>query len=185
MEYYTLKLAGLIRKLPLNHVGRQTRLANFSILGDVELVDKLADTLTLKLKNLMFDYLVAPEVKVTPLVHGIAKRLGHKKFIVCRKSVKGYMVNPTIIKPLPHFPKHVKQIVINESDRLLITGKKVIVVDDVVSTGVTMRLMKKLMEKVGTEVVLCVSIFKQGSTQFEKLENYFYLANLPIFASAS
>src|SRR4030067_3423654 len=143
MQYYTLKLCGLTRKLPLAHVSKKSQLANFSILGDVELVNILADTLAAKLKKFKFDYLVATEVKVVPLVHGVALRLGHKRFVVCRKSVKPYMINPVILKPLKHFPKHVKPMVIDSQDAKLLKGKQVIIVDAVISTGVTMRMMKK------------------------------------------
>ncbi len=180
MEYFTLNICGLVRKLPLVYVGKNTRIANFTILGDVELTDKLADTITEKLKKVKFDYLVGPEVKVVPLIHGVTKRLGQKKFILCRKSVKPYMTSPVILKPLPHFPKHVKQLVLNGPDADLLKGKKVVLLDDVVSTGVTMRLLKKLMEKVGAKVVQKVAVIKQGE-QFDAMENLFCLTILPVF----
>ncbi len=165
------------------HISQKTKLANFSILGDVELVDALADTMTKMIKPLFFDYLVCPEVKIVPLIHGVAKRLGHKRYVVCRKSVKPYMVSPIILKPLPHFPKHVQQIVINGSDAARIHGKKVIILDDVVSTGVTMRMMKKMMEKVGATVVGCIAVIKQGDKPFDDLSDVQYIQKLPIFVS--
>jgi adenine phosphoribosyltransferase len=180
VKYYTLKLCGLTRKLPLTHISKRTRLASFSILGDVELVDKLADILAKKLRSYEFDYLVGPEVKVVPLVHAVAKHLGHKRFIICRKSTKPYMISPIILKPLPYFPKHVKPLVINGQDAERIQGKKVIIIDDVVSTGVTMRMMRKLMEKVKSKVVLEVAVLKQGE-QFEPMKDLLYLGELPIF----
>jgi len=113
MKYYSLKLCGLTRKLPINYISRKTSLASFCLLGDVELVNTLANQLTKKLKKYDFDYIVAFESKVVPLAHGIALRLGHKKFVVCRKSIKPYMISPVILKPLPHFPKHVQPLVID------------------------------------------------------------------------
>lgn len=183
METYTLHICGLTRELPLVHISKKTKLANFSILGDVELTDALADKLTDMVKPLTFDFLVCPEVKIVPLLHGITKRLGRKRFIVCRKSVKPYMTDPIILKPLSHFPKHVQQIVINGTDAERVKGKKVIVIDDVVSTGVTMRMMKKLMETVGATVVECVAVIKQGDKSFDDLSNLIYLQKLPIFIS--
>ena len=180
MQYFTLKILGLTRRYPITHISKNTRLVNVSILGDIELVNKLADYWAQKLTKISFDYLVCPEVKVVPLVHGVALRLGHKKFIVCRKSVKPYMVNPVILKPLPHFPKHVKQLAIDGNDAQLIMEKRVIVMDAVISTGVTMRMMHKLMEKVGAKVVKSIAILKQGK-QFETFTNLEYLAELPIF----
>ncbi len=183
MNTYTLHICGLTRELPLVHISKKTKLANFSILGDVELVDALADKMTEMIRPLSFDYLVCPEVKIVPLIHGVAKRLGHKRFIACRKSVKPYMVSPVILKPLPHFPKHVQQIVINGSDAELLKGKKVIILDDVVSTGVTMRMMKKLMSMVGAQVVKRIAVIKQGDKPFDDMSDLFYLQELPIFVS--
>lgn len=181
MDYYTLKIAGLTRNLPVQYISRKTRLANFSFLGDVELVDPLADIFTKYLKGFKFNYLVTPQVKVTPLVHGIAKRLGHKRYVVCRKSVKAYMTNPLILKPQAHFPKHVKQLVLNGADRNLIKGKHVAIVEDVVSTGVTLRMTRKLMEMAEAKVICTVAVLKQGDTQFDQLKDFYYLAELPIF----
>ncbi len=180
MDYYTLKICGLVRKLPLIHVGKNTQFASLSILGDVELVDKLADTMAKKLKIIKFDYLVGPEVKVVPLIHGVAKRLHHKKFIVCRKSVKPYMISPVILKPLSYFPKHARPLVLNGEDADLVKGKKVVIIDDVISTGVTVRMMKKLMDQVDAKVVAVFTALKQGE-QFDKIDNLMYLETLPIF----
>ncbi len=183
-EEYTLKICGLTRHLPLSYISKKTRLANFSVLGDVELVEKLAEVLTEKIKDIKFDYLVALEVKIVPLVHEVAKRLGHKRFIVCRKSVRPYMIKPIVLKPLSYFPKHVKPLVIDSKDAEIIKGKKVIVIDTVVSTGVTMRMMKKLMEIVGATPVKLIAVLKQGE-QFEEIENLVWLEEIPIFKNSN
>lgn len=180
MQYYTLTICGLKRKLPLTFVGKRTQLANLTVLGDVELVDRLADALEDKLMPYDFDVLVAPQIKIVPLIHGVAKRLGHARFVVCRKTIKPYMVNPLILKPLAHFPKHVKQLVINSVDAQFLNGKRVVLLDDVVSTGVTMRMLTRLMEKVGAKVQSSVCVLKQGM-QFEEIPNLMFLGELPIF----
>lgn len=180
MDYYELNVCGLIRKLPLIQVGRNTKIASFSILGDVELVDKLADEIAFALKDYTFDYIVGPEVKAVPLIHGVAKRLGHKRFVICRKSIKPYMVNPVGITPLSHFPKHAKPLVLNGEDASFLRDKKVFVVDDVISSGITMRMMNHLMDKVGAQVVGIFAAIKQGD-QLQKFENLHYLLELPIF----
>lgn len=179
METYTIELYGLKRTLPLVHIGRQTKLANFTLLGDIELVDALADAFTGKFRPYAFDYLVAVEVKVVPLVHGIAKRLGHKRFVVCRKRVKPYMVEPIIMRPPPDYPKHILPLVINGNDAAFLKGKRVIVMDDVVSTGMTMRLMHSLMEKAGATVVASAAVLRQGE-QFTALPNFLSVGELPI-----
>lgn len=165
-------------------VGRTTKLANFSLLGDVELTNKIAEKLYEILKRVQDDkgeyVLVCPEVKAVPLVHEVARQLGHKKYIVCRKSIKPGMLNPIVLKPLPHFPKHVKQLVLDSRDAKFLAGKKVIILDDVISTGVTMRMMGHLMEKIGAEVVLFAAVLKQGE-QFDKFPHLLTLAELPVF----
>ena len=182
MDYFTVEICGLSRRLPLMQVGRNTKIASFSILGDVELVDRLADEMAQRIKKLdiQFDYIVGPEVKAVPLIHGIAKRLGQKRFVVCRKSIKPYMVNPIKIIPLSYFPKHAKPLVVNGPDVELLRGKRVVIIDDVISSGVTMRMMSYLMEKVGAEVVGIFTAIKQGE-QLDHFENLYFISELPIF----
>lgn len=180
MDYYTLELCGLTRKLPLVFVGKNTRLASFSLLGDTQLINKVADEFEKKLKKVKFDYFVGPEVKVVPLIYELSRRFKQEKFVVCRKSVKPYMVSPVILKPLSYFPKHVRQLVLDGVDAQILKDKKVIIIDDVISTGVTVRMMLKLMEKVGAKVVANVAVLKQGE-QFDKFENLLTLAELPVF----
>jgi adenine phosphoribosyltransferase len=179
VDTYSLTLAGLTRQLPIVRVSPKMRMANFSLLGDVELVERLITVFVEKLQSYQFDYLVCPEVKVVPLVHGIAKRLHHKRFIVCRKSIKPYMVQPTILKPLDHFPKHVKPLVLDGPDRERIFGKRVVIVDAVTSTGVTMRMMNKLMMQVNAHIVCSIVVLKQG-IQFDDMPNLLSLAEVPV-----
>lgn len=184
MLTHTIKICGIERELPLIKVGKNTSIASFSILGDVELCNALADKMADELKNKDFDFLVGPEVKVVPLIHGIAVRLKHKRYVVCRKSIKSYMRKPVKVIPLSHFPKHVRPLVIDGFDAELLRDKKVYIIDDVVSTGVTMRMMKYLMNKVNATVVGYFSAIKQGE-QFDKLDNLNFLAELPIFTDKS
>ena len=180
MEKYALTVCGLKRELPLVAVGRNTKIASFSLLGDQKLVEAVAGQMAKRLGKVKFDYLVGPEVKVVPLVSELARRLGHERFVVCRKSVKPYMFRPVVLKPLPHFPKHVRQLVIDGADADLLAGKRVAVIDDVVSTGVTMRMMAKLMEKVGAKVAVFAAVLKQGE-QFDEMPELLTLAQLPVF----
>ncbi len=184
MNYHELQIAGVERKLPLIRVGKTTKIASFSILGDVELCDVIADQMVDKLKDYKFDYLVGPEVKVVPLIHAVAKRLGHKRYFICRKSIKQYMISPIKLDPLPYFPNHIKPLVLNGADADLLRGKKVVIIDDVVSTGVTMRMIGKLMDKLNAKVVTYFAALRQG-TQFDEIQNLLYLGELPIFKETS
>jgi len=173
-------MCGLTREIPLVHNSKHTLFANVTLLGDIELVNTLADLLAKTFKDTTVDYFVCPHVKVTPLVHGVALRLGHKRFVVLRKSVKPYMESPIILRPLPDMPKHVQPLVINGTDAALLKGKKVIIVDDVISTGTTLRMVDKLMEMVGATVIQNVAIIKQGASQ-ARIDNLMSLYELPIF----
>ncbi len=91
------------------------------------------------------------------------------------------MISPIVLDPQPHFPKHVKRLVLDGKDADFIKGKKIAIVDDVVSTGVTMRMIDKLMEKVGAHPSVIATIIRQGEKTFDSLENFIYLETLPIF----
>lgn len=180
MDYYEIDICGITRRLPLIQVSKKTRLARLSILGDVELVNVCADRLAERLNGMIFDHLIAPAVAVLPLVHGVALRMGHKRYVVCRKSVRPYMVKPVILQPQKHFPKHVDKLVVNGEDANAIRGTRVVILDDVVSTGVTMRMMAKMVEKIGAEVAGKAAVLRQGD-QFDNLEDLIYLEELPVF----
>lgn len=180
MKKYTLTICGLRREIPLVHNSKHTLFANVTFLGDIELVNCLSDQIASLCKKLDVDYFVCPHVKVTPLVHGVALRLGHKRFVVLRKSVKPYMESPIILRPLPDMPKHVQPLVINGKDAILLKSKKIIIIDDVVSTGITMKMVSKLMNIVGAKVVKNIAVIKQG-IQLTQAENLVSLYELPIF----
>jgi len=179
VDYYPLTICGITRKLPLIQIGRKTKIASFSILGDAELVDKIATQMAKKLKRVDFDYLVGPEVKVVPLLQSLSEKLGKKRFIVCRKSAKQYMISPIILLPLSHFPKHSHPLVINGEDVKLLKNKKVVIIDDVVSTGITLRMVNKLMTDANAKIVTRLAVIKQGN-QFDKNLKFDYLSTLPI-----
>lgn len=181
MTAFELKVCGLVRKLPIKPISRTTSIASFDILEDVELIERAAAELAEKLKGYEFDYLVGPEVKVVPLIYELARKMRQASYVICRKSIKPSMIDPVVLKPLPYFPKHVKPLVIDGKDAQKLNGKRVIVVDDVVSTGVTLRMVNKLMEKVGAQVVATAAILRQGDKQFDVIDNFIYLATLPIF----
>lgn len=181
MQFYELDFFGIKRKLPITYISRDKRIANVNIVGDIEMVEKAGDKFCKLLKKYDFDYIVSPSIKVSNLVHNLALRFRQKRYIIMRKSVKGYMIEPTIERPGKRFPKHVKKLVLNRSDAELIRGKRVVIIDDVVSTGSTMELTKKLLEKADSEVVFRGAIFKQGEREIA--QDIFYLAQLPILTS--
>ena len=90
------------------------------------------------------------------------------------------MIQPVILKPQSHFPHHAKQLVLNGKDAQQLQGKRVVIIDDVVSTGITLRMMKKMMDKVGAEIVAIMVVLKQGE-QFDEDLKFSFVAQLPVF----
>lgn len=176
MEYYNLKIGKLQRKLPIVSLSPNMKVASFNLLGDPELVNISARKLCNKIKNLDFDILVGPEVKVVPLIHEMSNVLKLKKYVICRKNIMGYMVNP--VKPSSE-----SGLVLDGRDASYLKGKKVIVVDDVVSTGRTLKEINKLMESIDAKIVAVCSVFKQNDKEDEELKDLIFLQNLPIFKS--
>jgi len=175
MANYKLSIGRIERDLPIVSMGPKLSVASVNLLGDTELVDELAVLVKEKIKHLNFDYLVGPEVKVVPLLQELARLIKTPRYVVCRKRIHAYMLYP--------IKTGNRGLVISGSDAHLIKGKKVIIVDDVVSTGSTIYQVEKLMQLAGAQVVAKVALFVQGDLLHEKQKDLIYLAKLPIFTS--
>ena len=152
------------------------KVASFNLLGDRQLVDEIADIMLEKIKNIDFDFLIGPEVKVVPLLQILAQKLNHSRYVVCRKNIHGYMVSP--------IKSGIKDgLVLDGTDAKLINGKKVIVVDDVVTSGNTLEIIEDLINKAGAKLVSHIAIFKQGETPLKTSNNVIFLGKLPVFTS--
>jgi adenine phosphoribosyltransferase len=176
VDEYTLKICGLTRELPIVPLGPKLKIASFNLLGDGELVDQIAEELGKKLKKVDFDYLVGPEVKVVPLLQVLSKKLKKPRYIILRKNIMGYMTKPMTNKSKP-------TLVLNGPDAKILKGKKVVIVDDVVSTGRTIRVVQELMKIAGAEVVGAVAVLKQGEKEEEIEIPFTFLGTLPLFKS--
>ncbi|MDL2298204.1 adenine phosphoribosyltransferase [Synergistaceae bacterium OttesenSCG-928-D05] len=178
-EYYTLKLCGLTRQLRKVPVSPTLIIASFVMLGDTELVETCADALYEKLKEMKeIDLLVCPEAKGIPLTHALAVRLG-VDYVVARKSVKGYMENPIVAEVKSITTKEKQFIVLDGLDVDKLKGKKVCVVDDVVSTGGSLKSLQEVLAQTGCEVIRKVTVLlEEGGYNGEDLT---YLERLPVF----
>jgi len=174
MEYYHLQLCGLVRNLPLISLGPHLKIASLNLLGDGELVEKAAEELEKKIKEFEFDYLVGPEVKVVPLIHALAQRLGKPRYVILRKNIMGYMIKPVSNNSKP-------TLVLNGIDAEILQDKKVFIIDDVVSTGRTIEVVEELMKAVGAEVVGVAAVLKQGADYKDFNIPFVYLGKLPLF----
>ena len=174
MEYHVLEICGLTRHLPIVPLGPKLKIASFNLLGDGELVEKVADELAKELKEIDFDYLVGPEVKVVPLLQALSKKLKKPRYVILRKNIMGYMTKPVINKAKP-------SLILNGPDAEILREKKVVIVDDVVSTGRTIRVVQEMMKTIDAEVVAAVAVFKQGEKEEEIDVPFSFLGSLPLF----
>ena len=179
-EKYELNICGIKRLLRKVPVSPELTIASFVMLGDTELVEKCADALAERLRKLdkKIDILVSPEAKGIPLAHALAVRLG-LDYIVVRKTVKGYMENPLTVKVKSITTAKEQTLVIDglAVDRL--NGKNVAVIDDVVSTGGSLRSLREIVSKTGCNIVAEAAVLLEEAGYED--ENLIYLERLPIF----
>ena len=175
---YPVEVAGLQRDLPLFEVAPGILIAVLNILGDTQLVQACANTLQEKLDANSYDILVTAEAKSIPLAHALSV-LAQKPYVVLRKVYKPYMgvavsaETHSITTGQPQF------LYLDEKDQNLVVGKRVVLLDDVISTGSTLEGMRQVMEKAGAVVVSEAGIFTEGD--LERWKHIVSLGHLPIF----
>lgn len=176
-EYYTVEICGLIRRLPLFEVAPGVRIAIFNMLGDTEVVQRCAKELAKRLPK-DADALMTPEVKSIPLAYALSVELGIP-YIVARKILKPYMVNALSEETVSITTGKPQTLWLDGKDRALVQGKRLILVDDVVSTGSTLNAMRALVKKAGGEVVAEAAVFTEGDP--ERWKGIIALGHLPVF----
>jgi adenine phosphoribosyltransferase len=181
-DTYPVDLAGLHRELPLFEVAPGVRIAVLNILGDTQLVEACAKALAEKLSQKEFDVLVTAEAKSIPLVHALSV-LTKKPYVVLRKTYKPYMGDALSAETLSITTGQAQELYLDEKDQELLQGKRVALVDDVISTGSTLQGMRLLMEKARAEVVLEAGIFTEGERA--QWRHIISLGHLPLFTNDS
>lgn len=178
-NYYRIKLCGLVRDLPLFEVAPGVKIAIFNILGDTQLVKKAGAALVKKLP-IESQVLVTPEVKSIPLAYEISRRL-KIPYVVTRKIRKPYMVDSLSNEVVSITSGKPQTIWLDGKDRFLLKGKKVILIDDVISTGSTLEGLRNLMKKAGARVIAEAAVFTEGDP--DKWKGIIRLGNLPVFGN--
>ena len=173
---YTLEICGLKRELPIIAVSEELRIASFVILGDTELVCRVAPELVKKLPP--FEVIITPEAKGIPLAFEIS-RLLNMNYIIVRKSVKAYMDNPLIDKVVSITTQKEQLLCLDGKDAQAIKGKQVVIVDDVISTGESINAAQRLVEKAGGIVAAKVAILAEGDAK--NMDDIIFLQELPLF----
>ncbi|MDR1748897.1 MAG: hypothetical protein LBR47_07540 [Spirochaetaceae bacterium] len=183
MEYYHIQIGALDRALPVIPVSEKTAIASFVMLGDTELIEVSADALVNheKFPREKTDLLVCPEAKSLPLTHAMARLLGIR-YVVVRKQIKTYMRNP-LVEPVSSITTEGEQLlVLDGTDRELLAGKQVCLVDDVVSTGGSFASMRKLLSKTNCTIIAeSAVLLEEGGYPGE---NLIYLQKIPVFPIA-
>jgi adenine phosphoribosyltransferase len=179
-DYYTVQIAGLTRRLPLFEVAPGVRIAVFNMLGDTTVVKAAAAVLSERIKQQAgdADVLVTAEAKSIPLIYELSALLG-LPYIVLRKTYKPYMGHAITADTLSITTGAPQQLFLDEKDRASIEGRKVILVDDVVSTGSTLAGMRSVIAKAGATVLATASVFTEGNDDGWK--DVIALGNLPVF----
>jgi len=179
---YTLSISGLKRELPLIPISEDTSIASFVLLGDAELTHVAAKNM-IKFLPKEFDFIVTMESKGIPLAQELSVQSGRKEYIVLRKSIKSYMERPITTQVDSITTSGMQQLVLNGNDVDKISGKKVVVVDDVISTGGSLKAAIDLLEKANVEVVGQLAILAEGEASQRK--DIKYLGYLPLFDCVS
>jgi adenine/guanine phosphoribosyltransferase-like PRPP-binding protein len=174
---YRVELCGLVRELPLFEVAPGLRVAVFNMLGDVEVTRVAGRELASRLQPLTPEVVVTAEAKSIPLAYEIAG-LMKLPYVVLRKTYKPYMGNALQAETLSITTGITQTLYLDEKDQGLLSGKRVAIVDDVVSTGSTLEGMRRLMEMVDAEVAGEAAVFTEGEHEWRHV---IALGHLPLF----
>ncbi len=177
-EFYTVSICGLTRHLPLFEVEPKVRIAIFNMLGDTEVVEAIAEELAKRVPS-GADALMTAEVKSIPLAHALAVRL-KLPYVVARKTRKPYMIGACSVEVLSITTGVPQTLWLDGKDLSLVKGKRLILVDDVISTGSTLAGMSKLVASAGGTVMAEAAAFTEGNDP-EKWKHIIAIGNLPVF----
>jgi adenine phosphoribosyltransferase len=177
-ETYPVEIAGLKRNLRLFEIKPGLKIAILNILGDTEFVQACAKELAQKLNDTDYDLLVTAEAKSIPLAYALSVET-KKPYVVFRKSYKRYMGDVLKAETLSITTGQPQTLILDEKDVELIKGKKVVIVDDVISTGSTLQGMKMVLDQAGASVAAEAAIFTDGDRA--QWMHIISLGHLPVF----
>ena len=175
MSFYKMTIAGLERELPICKVNDKLDIAGFVIFGDVEITVASAAELIKKCPE--FDAIVAPEAKAIPLAHEMARQSG-KPYYICRKGAKLYMQNPVSVNVRSITTDKEQTLFLDSLEGNKLTGKRVVILDDVISTGESLLAVEKLLEKFDTNIVAKAAILAEGDAA--KRDDVIFVDALPL-----
>ena len=177
MLKHPMTIAGLKRELPICRVTDDLYIGAFVIFGDVELTVACAKALLEKAPE--YDYIITAESKGIPLAYEMARQAGDAKYILARKGPKLYMRDVFSVSVHSITTAKEQKLYLDGADAALMQGKRILIVDDVISTGESLRALEALVEKAGGQIVGRMAILAEGDAQSR--EDLIYLEKLPVF----
>ncbi len=177
MLTYPLHVAGLQRELPICRVTDSLYIGAFVIFGDIELTQACAGELLKKAPA--HDVIITAESKGIPLAYEMARQEGVNRYLIARKSAKLYMKNVFTVEVNSITTDHRQTLCIDGDDAAYMKGRRVLIVDDVISTGESLKAIETLVEKAGGNIVGRMAILAEGDAQTRS--DISYLEKLPVF----
>ncbi len=175
--YHKMNIAGLDRQLPLCPISDSLMIGAFVIFGDPELTTACAKELLARAPE--YDYMITAEAKGIPLIHEMARLAGNQKYFLVRKAPKLYMsgVFETTVRSITTAKE--QKLYLDGADAELMRGKRILIIDDVISTGQSLLAIEQLVEEAGGNVCGRMTILAEGDAQ--EREDLIYLEKLPLF----
>lgn len=177
VKHYTMTIAGLERHLPLCPISDELKIGAFVIFGDPELTTACAEALLAKAPE--YDYLISAEAKGIPLVHEMARLAGNQKYFLARKAPKLYMTGVFEVALHSITTSKDQHLYLDTADAELMKGKRILIVDDVISTGESLAAIEHLVKMAGGIVCGKMTILAEGDAQ--ERGDLIYLEKLPLF----
>ncbi len=179
MKTYKMTIAGLERHLPICPVNDKLSIGAFVIFGDPELTTAAAKALLEKAPE--YDYLITAEAKGIPLTHEMARLAGNQKYFLARKTPKLYMSGVMEVKVHSITTEKVQTLYLDAADAELMRGKRILLVDDVISTGESLYALEQLVKQAGGVICGRMAVLAEGDAQGR--EDLIYLEKLPLFTA--
>lgn len=175
--HYEMNIAGLDRSLPLCPISDSLQIGAFIIFGDPELTTACAKELLARAPE--YDYLISAEAKGIPLVHEMARLAGNQKYFLARKAAKLYMSGVFEVTVNSITTAKQQKLYLDRADAELMRGKRILIVDDVISTGESLTAIEKLVDAAGGIICGRAAILAEGDAT--KRDDIIYLEKLPLF----
>lgn len=177
--HYSMNVAGLDRQLPICKVTDELYIGAFIMFGDAELTVVCARELLKLAEPGSYDYMLTAEAKSIPLIHEMARQSGAKTYFVARKGLKVYLTDPLCVDVNSITTQHEQHLYLSGADAALMRGKRILIVDDVISTGESLKALEKLVEEAGATVAGRMAVLAEGDAQ--ERSDIVYLEKLPVF----